>query len=165
MRGSETVEADRLTAFNTKQFNVRRLSVQGISEKSLLQYDGEYHNIERIDDIPDLPHKAYKIITATRRDTSVQPVELIEGLYMDYSQTFQNISADFVTVTNGTLPDPDENTADVINFILHVNRPGSRLVYGATGDIGYSINTATNRIVPNLSFAGETILVNQFRIV
>jgi hypothetical protein len=165
MRGNEGIEADRLTAFNTRQFVVRSGSVQGVNEKMLVEdrsNEGVYFQIERIDDHPDLPHKAYKIITATRRDTNVQPVDLIPGVYMDYSQTFTNVSAAFVTVTNGTLPDPTAKTANEINQLLQVYRGGLRLVYGDNGDNGYTITTATNRITPNLAFGGETVLVTQF---
>jgi hypothetical protein len=166
MRGNEGVEADRLTAFNTRQFVVRSGSVPGVNEKMLIEdrsNEGVYFQIERIDDHPDLPNRAYKIIIATRRDTTVQPVELIPGLYMNYSQTFTNVTAAFVTVTNGTLPDPTAKTANEINLLLQVYRGGLRLVYGDTGDNGYTITTATNRITPNLSFGGETVLVTQFR--
>lgn len=165
MRGHEAVEADRLTAFNSRQFVVRSGSVPGVNEKMLVQdrsNEGVYFQIERIDDHTDLPHRAYKIITATRRDTSVQPVELIPGVYMDYSQTFTNVTADYVTVTNGTLPDPTDKTANEINLLLQVYRGGLRLVYGDSGDNGYTITTANNRITPNLSFGGETVLVTQF---
>lgn len=165
MRGTEQVEADRLAAFNTRQFVVRSGSVPGVNEKMLVEdrsNEGVYFQIERIDDHPDLPNRAYKIITATRRDTNVQPVELIPGVYMDYSQTFQNVSAAFVTVTNGTLPDTTAKTANEINQLLAVYRGGLRLVYGDSSDNGYTITTATNRITPNLPFAGETVLVTQF---
>jgi hypothetical protein len=170
LRGSEGVEADRLTNFNTKNFTVRAMSVSGINEKSLLSYGGEYYDIERIDYLPDYPHKAYKVITATRRDTTVSAVEFVSvdgetPLYIAFSQTFLSSTADYVTITAGTLLDTDDHTAAQINQLLYVFRGGLRLVYGDTGDGGYTIDNATNRITPNFSFTGETVLVHQFAII
>lgn len=165
VRGSEVTEADRVTALNTRQFIVRSQSVSGVNEKMILEdrsAEGEYYDIERIDDAPEQPNRAYKIITATRRNTNVSAVELIPGIAMDYSQKFSNVTAAYVTITNGTLPDPTAKTADEINLLLQVYRGGLRLIYGDSGDAGFSITTATNRITPVLSFAGESVLVTQF---
>jgi len=173
LRGSEDVEADRLTAFNTRQFVVRAGSVPGVNEKMLIENraaEGEYFEVERIDNHPDLPLGSYKVITATRRDTTVSAVEFVSvdgetPLYIAFSQTFLSSTADYVTITAGTLLDTDDHTAAQINQLLYVFRGGLRLVYGDTGDGGYTIDNATNRITPNFSFAGETVLVHQFAII
>jgi Phage head-tail joining protein len=170
LRGSEAVEADRLTNFNTKNFTVRAMSISGINEKSLLSYESEYYDIERIDDLPDYPHKAYKVITATRRDTTVGTVDFISldgetPLYLAFSQTFLSTTANYVTITAGTILDTDDYTTAEINQLLYVFRGGLRLVYGDTGDNGYTIDNANNRITPVFSFAGETVLVHQFATI
>jgi SPP1 family predicted phage head-tail adaptor len=161
--GNEAVDADRSVAVNTKGFTILTLSTPGINETMMLKHDGQYYEIKRLDKSEQLPRNQYTEITATRRDTSASPVEFLSNaMYMDYAEKFANVTAAYVTVTAGTLPDITERTAAEIHQLLHVYRSGLRLTYGNTTDDGFSINNSTNRITPVLSFAGENVLVHQY---
>lgn len=162
LSGNEAVDADRPVAVNVKGFDVRRISASGVNETMLILLDGQYYDIRRIDPSTDAPRQYIELV-AERRDTSASPVQfLTNNLYMDYAQTFANVTADYVTVTAGTLPDTDEVAASTINQLLFVFRGGLRLVYGESGDGGYTIVNATNRIVPNMELRGENLLVHQY---
>jgi head-tail adaptor len=161
--GHEAVDADRPVAVNSKGFTIRTLSTPGINETMMLKHANQFYLIGRIDTSEDSPRNFYTEITATRRDTSASPVEFLSNaMYMDYAEKFANVTAAYVTVTAGTLPDITDRTAAEIHQLLHVYRSGLRLTYGNTTDDGFSINNSTNRITPVLSFAGENVLVFQY---
>lgn len=163
LRGTEAVDADRPVAVNAKRFTMRTGSVPDINETMMLALDGQYYMIERIDHAEGLPHKMYREITATRRDTTVSPVEfLADAMYMSWSQRFQNVSGSYVTITRGTILDTTTNSAAIINQRLFVFRNGIRLSYGNTDDLGYTIDKANNRITPLLPLSGESLLVHQY---
>ena len=164
-RGTEAVDADRPVAVNQKRFTMRTGSIPDVNETMMIGLDGQYYMIDRIDHREDLPHKMYREITATRRDTSVQPVEFLSNaMYMDFAQRFTNITAAYVTVSAGTLLATADNTEAQINQRLFVFRGGLRLTYGSSADDGYTITNATNRITPNLPLSGENVLVHQYQV-
>lgn len=166
IRGNEDVESDRMVALNSKRFFVRRMAVPNLSEIMMLTLNGEQYMITRIDpDAQNKPFKMYLIIEATRRDEQIQPVEfLANNMYMSWSQRWENQTANYVTVTRGTILSITDNAISLINQRLFVFRNGLRLVYGETGDGGYTIDNANNRITPNMKLMGENLLIHQYDI-
>ena len=164
--GDEPTISDRRTAVNTKRFTVRSGSIPGVNETMVVQLDGESFDIQRIDTVQDGPRGMYKEITATRRDTTVNAVEFLSnGMYLDYAQTFPNVTGTDIVVTAGTLPDPAETSAAQIHQLLDVFRGPLHLTYGEAGNNGFTIDANTNTITVNAKLRGENVLVRQYSIV
>lgn len=163
---AEAVQAERLTALNTKTFVVRTKSVPGVNEKMLILHRGEYYHVKHIGIHPDLPSRHYSIITATRRSANEGTVEFFENkMYMDYAQTFANLTGFDIAVSAGTLPNTAERTAEEIHQLLDVWRGPLHLTYGEAGDNGFTIDNVTNTITVNAKLRGENVLVRQYSTV
>ncbi len=164
LRGNEEVLGDRKTAVNSKRFTLRTGSIPDVNETMMLVYDAQQYMIERIDHAEDLPHKMYRIITAIRRATNVQPVEFLgNGMYMDFAQNLTNQTGSYVTVTAGTLLDTSERTAEQVHLLLDVIVSQQLRTYNQAGDGGFTIDNDTNRINFNFPLAGENVLVRQYQ--
>lgn len=156
-RASEDYAADRRTAFNTKRFTARKQSLDGVNEKMILAFAGEQYHIESIQPVNDQPVNSYLEITATRRDTTVSPVETLNGLFMGFAQKNASFTGTDWTITAGTMPDTEADTEADIHQRCYLFRSGLRQVYLTDFTI-----EAGNVIRFAQTVRGELILFHQY---
>lgn len=170
MAGSEGNEGPQMVASNKKQFIVRSKSVPGLNETMAINYDGDTYNIERIDKAYNQGrvHTMFTVVIATRKEQAITPVASLvagtEPVFQDFAQSFGNVTGTFITVTSGSLI-PTAQGAGLINQLLFVFRSGLRLTYNQAGDLGFTIDNATNRINFNSKLRGENVLVHQYQLL
>lgn len=159
--GDKTVIADKVTAVKENKFRCRTLSANGIHETMIIRYDGADYHIKYIEEDFTDKKKSFSIITAERNRENINLVQLAEldNIYMGYSQKFLNKTGTTVTVTAGTLPDPNTETETYFHQMLYVFRGGAEMVRVIYGD-GYTISGQV--ITFSNALRGENVLVHQY---
>lgn len=156
--GDEKVLADKITAVKETKFRIRHFSAAGLNETMLVRFDGDDYNITHIEEDYTDKRNHFKIITAERRKENIMPV-VLTGLAMGFSQTFSNITNTQITVTAGTLLDPNTDTADDFHQRLFIFRGGGNMVRAIYND-GYTVSG--NVITFSEKLRGENVLVHQY---
>lgn len=152
--GGEAYIADQNTATETDQFRVRYQSADLVQEKMIIHYEGQQWDIERITEDHSQFRRAYKLITATRRDKLAIATELITPRPGEFQQRWDNASGDRLAVTDGILYDPLEYTELELDSRIWLFRSGVRMMYG----IGYQIDVNINEFVFTDRLRDEPVL-------